>query len=78
MTMISYALQQMLINEFGSKHVAEPNLAPESRFRGIRWGNLLNFRDLSIPTGLGGREGARDTAIGLRAGAGGSKGFLEK
>ena len=26
-----------------TKHVAEPILAPESRFRGIRWGNLHHF-----------------------------------
>ena len=26
-----------------TKHVAEPILAPESRFRGIRWGNLYHF-----------------------------------
>ena len=26
-----------------AKHVAEPILAPESRFRGIRWGNLHHF-----------------------------------
>ena len=26
-----------------AKYVAEPILAPESRFRGIRWGNLYHF-----------------------------------
>ena len=26
-----------------AKYVAEPILAPESRFRGIRWGNLHHF-----------------------------------
>ena len=36
-----------------AKHVAEPILAPESRFRGIRWGNVHHFRDLSVPTGPG-------------------------
>jgi|OM-RGC.v1.012096251 hypothetical protein len=37
-----------------AKHVAEPILAPESRFRGIRGAICIIFRDLSVPTGPGG------------------------
>ena len=42
-----------------AKYVAEPILAPESRFRGIRWGNLHHFsRSIRSDRSRGSGEGS--------------------
>ena len=42
-----------------TKHVAEPILVPESRFRGIRWGNLHHFsRSIRSDRSRGSGEGS--------------------